>query len=90
MYASDVCPVSDDRNEASYYNPLKDHSIYEIVFPDGTTDEVEANLIAECMVSECDQEGRQYRMLKEISDHRKDDTALNVEMCTLCSGETAV
>jgi len=41
-------------------------------------EEVEANLIAECMVSECDPEGRQYRMLREISDHRKDNTALNV------------
>ena len=30
------------------------------------------------MVSECDPDGRQYRMLKEISDHRKNNTALNV------------
>jgi len=52
--------------------------LYEVQFLDGTTDEVEANLIAECMVSECDPEGRQYRMLREISDHRKDNTALNV------------
>jgi len=69
---------SDDRNEPNYYNPLRDHSKYEIVFPDGTTDEVEANIIAESMVSECDPEGRQYKLLKEISDHRKDNTALNV------------
>jgi len=70
--------MSDDKNEASYYNPLKDHSIYKIVFPDGATDEVEANLIAECMVSECDPEGRQHRMMREISDHRKNANALNV------------
>jgi len=70
--------TSNDRNEARYYNPLRDHSRYEIEFPDGTTEEVEANLIAECMVSECDPEGRQYRMLREISDHRKDANALNV------------
>jgi len=69
---------SDDKNNASFYNPLRDHSIYEIEFPDGTTEKVEANLIAECMVSECDPEGRQYRMLREISDHRKDANALNV------------
>jgi len=69
---------SDDKNDASFYNPLRDHSIYEIEFPDGTTEEVEANLLAECMVSECDPEGRQHRMLREISDHRKDNTALNV------------
>jgi len=69
---------SDDRNSPSFYNPLRDHSMYEIQFPHGTTDEVKANFIAECMVSECDPEGRQYRMLREISDHRKDSTALNV------------
>jgi len=57
---------SDDKNDASFYNPLRNHSIYEIEFPDGTTEEVEANLIAECMVSECDPEGRQYRMLREM------------------------
>jgi len=43
---------SDDRNSAKYYNPLKDHSVYEIEFPDGATDEIEANLIAESMVAE--------------------------------------
>ena len=69
---------SDDHNSPDHYNSLRDHSRYEIEFPDGTTDEVEANLIAESMVSECDPEGRQYRLFREISDHRKDDTALNV------------
>jgi len=69
---------SNDRNDPRFYNPLRDHSLYEIELPDGTTDEVEANLIAECMVSECDPDGRQYRILKEISDHRKNNTALNV------------
>jgi len=65
-------------DDPRFYNPLRDHSLYEIEFPDGTTDEIEANLIAECMVSECDPDGRQYRMWKEISDHLKDVSALNV------------
>ncbi len=69
---------SNDKNSSNYYNPLRDHSKYEVQFPDGTTDEVEANVIAESMVAECDPEGRQYRIFDEISDHRKDDTALNV------------
>ncbi len=30
------------------------------------------------MVAECDPEGRQNRMLREISDHQNDNTALNV------------
>jgi len=67
-----------NRNNPKSYNPLRDFSVYEIQFPDGTTDELEANLIAECMVSECDPEGRHYRMLREISDYRKDATVLDV------------
>ena len=69
---------SDDRNDPKLYNPLRDISVYEVEFSDGTTYEVEANLIAECVVSECDPEGQQYRMLREIPDYRKDSTALNV------------
>ena len=69
---------SNDKNSPNYYNPLRDRSRYEVQFPDGTTDEVEANVIAESMVAECDPEGRQYQIFSEISDHRKDDTALNV------------
>ena len=69
---------SNDRNNPNYYNPLRDHNRYEVQFPDGTTDEVEANVIAESMVAECDPEGRQYQILSEISDHRKDKNALNV------------
>ena len=48
------------------------------MFLDSTTDEVEANIIAEAMVSECDLEGRQYKLLREIADHKKDGNALNV------------
>ena len=69
---------SDEHNRPDHYNPLRDHSRYEIEFPDGSVDEVKANVIAESMVSECDPEGRHYRLFKEISDHRKDSTALNV------------
>ncbi len=69
---------SNDQNGSDHYNPLRDHSRYEVELPDGTTDEIEANIIAESMVAECDPEGRQYRIFSEISDHRKDETALNV------------
>ncbi len=69
---------SNDQDGSVYYNPLRDHSRYEVEFPDGTTDEIEANIIAESMVAECDTEGRQYRIFNELSDHRKEKTALNV------------
>ena len=69
---------SNDQNGTDYHNPLREHSRYEVEFPDGTTDEVEANVVAESMVAECDPEKRQYRIFKEISDHRKDKNDLNV------------
>ena len=70
--------MSNDRNGSDHYNPIKDHSKYVVQFPDGTTDEVEANVIAESMITECDPEGRHYKLFREISDHRKDNNALNV------------
>ncbi len=70
--------MSNDKNGADYYNPIRDHSRYEVEFPDGSVDEVEANVIAESMITECDPEGRHYKFFKEISDHRKHKTALNV------------
>jgi len=38
--------ISNDKNGSDYYNPIRDYSKYEVQFPDGTTDEVEANEIA--------------------------------------------
>ncbi len=70
--------MSKDKNSSDYHNPIRDHSIYKVEFPDGSTDEVEANVIAESMVAEFDPEGRQYRIFNKISDHRKDENALNV------------
>ncbi len=45
---------SNDQNDSNYYNPLRNHSRYEVEFPDGTTDKVEANVIAESMVTQRD------------------------------------
>jgi hypothetical protein len=57
-------------------NPIMDTRVYEVEFSDGTTDEFHANVIAENLFSQVDSEGRQYILMKEISDHRKDDTAI--------------
>ena len=58
------------------YNPILDTSEYLVEFSDGTTKELTANLIAESMYSQVDDEGHHFQLLKEISDHRKDDTAI--------------
>lgn len=59
--------------------PMMDTRLYEVELADGTIKELFANNIAECMFSQVDSEGRSYRLLKEISDHRKDATAIERE-----------
>ena len=55
-------------------NPILDTRIYEVEFPDGTTKEYAANVIAENMYSMCDPNGRQYQLLEAITDHSYDQT----------------
>ena len=55
-------------------NPILDTRIYRVEFSDGHVEEFAANVIAECMMSQCDSEGRQQLLLEEIIDHRKDDS----------------
>jgi hypothetical protein len=45
---------------------------------DGTVYRFHADVIAENIFSHCDDEGRLHAVLKEISDHKKDRSALNV------------
>ncbi|KAG7370183.1 reverse transcriptase RNA-dependent DNA polymerase [Nitzschia inconspicua] len=60
-------------------NPIMDTRMYVVTFPDGREAEYSANVIAENMLSMCDPEGNQYILLKHITDHRKDDTAISKE-----------
>eukprot|EP00934_Nitzschia_sp_Nitz4_P001810 Nitzschia sp. Nitz4//scaffold191_size41780//52//5493//NITZ4_007461-RA/size41780-processed-gene-0.69-mRNA-1//1//CDS//3329540163//1810//frame0 len=53
-------------------NPILDTRTYEVEFPDGQTAEYSANTLAENMWSQCDLDGRQHVLLKEIVDHKKD------------------
>jgi hypothetical protein len=54
-------------------NPLFDTREHAVEFPDGSTAEYQANIIAENLFSQSDSEGRQHMAMKEISDHRKMD-----------------
>ena len=58
-------------------NPILDTRTYEVEFPDGTTAEYSANVIAQNMYSQCDVEGNQYLLLKEIVDWRKNKDAVD-------------
>ena len=59
-------------------NPLLDTREYTVEFSDGSTAEYTANVIAENIFSQVDSEGRQYMLLKEIVDHRKNASAIPI------------
>jgi hypothetical protein len=59
-------------------NPYLDTSEYIIKYEDGTSDRMFANAIAENIYSQVDDEGRHFVLLKEISDHRKNDDAITL------------
>ena len=70
---------SDSNCDGNAYNPLLDHSIYQVEFSDGTTEELTANVIAENMLSGCDSQGVHYQILSEMIDHKKDGSAIRKE-----------
>ena len=57
-------------------NPILDTRTYEVEFPDGEVNEYSANVIAENMWSQCDDEGNQFLLLDAIVDYRKDGHAV--------------
>ena len=58
-------------------NPLLDSREYEVKMPDGSTGQYTANVIAENIFLQVDEKGRQYALLSEITDHKKDASALS-------------
>ena len=60
-------------------NPILDSRLYEVEFPDGATETVTANLIAENLYSQIDEEGYQHQILKEITGHQFTDEAVKPE-----------
>ena len=59
-------------------NPLLDTREYLVCFELGTEETYTANLIAESLYSQIDDEGRRLQSMQEIVDHLKDDSALQV------------
>ena len=60
-------------------NPLLDTRLYEIEYLDGTIEHVTANVIAECLLAQVDDEGHRQLLLSEIIDHRVTDEAIRGE-----------
>ena len=59
------------------YNSMHDKSLYEVEYPDGTTEQLSANIIAENVMSQVESEGHHYQVLTEVTDHKKDDSAIS-------------
>jgi hypothetical protein len=59
-------------------NPILDSRLYDVEFPDGSTEVVAANLIAENLFSQVDEQGRSYQIMKDITDHRSNDKAVSL------------
>jgi hypothetical protein len=60
----------------AHANPILDTRIYDVQFPDGHTETYAANIIAENIYSQVDDDGRRLLLLGEILDHRHDNTAI--------------
>ena len=55
---------------------MHDKSVYEFEYPDGTTQKLTANMIAENMLSQVDSEGHHYQVLTEVVDHKRYDSTI--------------
>ena len=58
-------------------NPILDTRVYQVEFPDGDVAEYTANVIAENIFAQVDDEGRHHQLLDSIVDHRRDQTAFD-------------
>jgi hypothetical protein len=59
----------------SHPNPVLDTRVMEVQFPDGNVQKFAANVIAEHLYSQVDDEGRRFRIVDEIIDHKMDGSA---------------
>jgi hypothetical protein len=57
-------------------NPILDTRTYNVEFLDGHSEEYTANVIAENMYAQCDEEGNQFLMLQDIVGHKTDGHAV--------------
>ena len=58
-------------------NPILNTRQYDVMFPDGTTQQYSANVIAENIYSQVDDEGHRYLSMDEIVDYKRDESAID-------------
>ena len=57
-------------------NPMLKTNIYEVIFPDGLVSKYAANIIAENIFSQVDEDRYRYQLLDHIMDHKSNDQAV--------------
>ena len=62
---------------STHENPILSTAIYNVESPDGTISEYSANVIAENLYSQVDDDGYNFDLLYEIVGYRKDKTAID-------------
>ena len=62
----------------AHANPFFDAREYDIEFTDGLVDKYTVNVITENMFTLVDDEGNQYLLMNDITDQRKDNTAIPI------------
>ena len=72
----------------SHENPMLDSSMYEVEFDSGETEAYHANIIAESIYSKLDDDGYTTLALKEITDHRADETAIKLDDAYIVNKKT--
>jgi hypothetical protein len=60
-------------------NPFLDTRLYQVVFPDVETAKYSANVIAECLYSQVNDEGNQFLLMNEIIDWLQTDEVVKDE-----------
>jgi hypothetical protein len=82
--------ISGDPISRAHSNPFFNTREYNVEFTDGTTEKYAANVIAENMYAQVDDEGNMFQLLLEIMNHKKDGTAIDISngMVTSANGNT--
>jgi hypothetical protein len=60
-----------------HQNPILDSRIFVVEFPDVDQKDITYNILAEHLYSQVDKDGNQYRLFKEIINHRKKEMAVD-------------
>ena len=66
----------DTRTGEGDYIAMHDKSLYEVEYPDRKPEELAAAIISENIMSHVDSEGHHYQVLTEVTDHKKDNSAI--------------